>query len=339
MKKIYSIWMFIFCMVIAGCSDDNENMTSSLKVISSDAAYPSVGGSGVIKITSVLPVTVSSSEAWCQATSSENLIKITVEPNTEIMGRTAMITISSGNEKTRVPVSQSGDVFDTNMTDYDFLDGGQTIAFDIKSNWDIVVSGLDEGWLSYKLENDKIIFTASPLLAEGAFRESTVVVTSGKHVRKLIFSQANLQGEYQMLFTYRNVRYPGNCTIAKTEKLNQYKLTPEGTLVDSPFYLKYRPGELVISFGQLLEVNENGQYIYLCAFDPAGYYTFDPAVEYVASLRVMQEGKMTLTFADNGTWSGQKVGGFYYAIADKLLENGGKISGGWVASNIVLIKK
>lgn len=49
---------------------------------------------------------------------------------------------------------------------------------------------------------------------------------------------------------------------------------------------------------------------------------------------------MVLTFKDNGTWPDQKVEGFYYAIADKLVEDGGQISGsGWSALDIVLEKK
>lgn len=340
MKKLYSILMLALFVVVAGCGSDDENVANSLKVISSDVQFTCTGGDGIIKVASTLPVEAVSSQTWCQAKVAGDVINVTVEKHTGLSSRTAMVIVTSGSEKAQIPVTQFGDIFDTDISSYEFSEAGEEVTFKLSSNWEIELSGMDESWLSYKMEADEITFTAAPLTVGGSYRENKLTVITGEHKMNVTFSQVNLTGEYKMLYTYNKQRNEGSCMIERTENSSLYKFTPSGTLFDDPFNVKYRSGELAITFGQFLEVDSQGRYIYLCAFDPAGRLTWSEGVEYVSSVKETEGGKMLLTFKDNGTWSGQKVEGFYYAIADKLVEDGGKISGsGWSATDIVLVKK
>lgn len=342
MRKLYSILVWTLLLVAGACSDDDDNnaVINSLKVVTSDVKFTCTGGSGTIEVSSASPIEVKSTAEWCKADKAGNVITVTVEENRGLSSRTALVIIQSATEKAEVPVTQMGDIFDTDISDYEFPDEGGSVTFKMKSNWNIEVKELDESWLSYKLEDDKITFTATPLTEGGKYKENSFTVLSGNHQLNLTFTQFNLAGEYQMLYTYNKQRVEASCRIEKTNTADLYTFKPEGALFNSPFNVKYRKGELVITFGQFLEVDNQGRYIYLCAFDPAGRLTWSTGVEYVASIKELKDGKMILTFKDNGTWANQKVGGFYYAIADKLVEDGGKISGnGWSALDIVLIKK
>lgn len=109
----------------------------------------------------------------------------------------------------------------------------------------------------------------------------------------------------------------GTCLVEETETDFLYKITPTGSAYDAPYYAKCRNGQFVIYFGQYLGVSSNASFpcVYLCSYDKAGRLSWNTSIEYVAPLDVVySNGQMFLVFEDNGTWSGQKVDGFYYGL-------------------------
>ena len=346
MKKIYSILTLALCMLFAGCSEDDKNnpIEKQLNVISSEVSFSCEGGEGIIKVNSNQAISATSTEEWCKTSIDNKTINLTVEPNLKIISRTAMVTITSGNESTQVPVYQLGDIFDTDLRNADFASEGGKKTYRVKSNWEIKVENLDESWISYTLSEDQLTFTIAPLTENGKYRKNDIKIIAGPNEVPITLTQINPTGDYSCYINAGRTAN-GTCIIEETETPMLYKITPSRSYYDAPYYAKYRNGQFVIYFGQYLGQFASGDaytYVYLCAFDAAGTLTWGGNVEYVAPIDgVNPDGKMQLTFKDNGTWPGQKVDGYYYGLFNNLLTQGGSTQGGGVAAivDLVWVKK
>lgn len=321
------------CILLAGCSDDgNGTPEEVLKVVSSEVSFDCLGGTGTIQVRSALPISATSSEEWCQVSVSATTVSVTVSANRLIGSRTALVTILAGEEETQVPVYQLGDIFDTDMKDTDFPAAGGEVTFRVKSNWEVrFEAGDDASWCSYdySAEEQQVTIRVLPLQEQGQYRRKTIRVQSGTHEVTAAFTQVNLAGQYACYVNQGRTAY-GTCLLEETDRDFYYTVTPTGSAYDAPYQVRYRNGQLVISFGQYLGEVEHSThpYVYLCAYDKAGRLTWGSSVEYVAPVDVTDtEGRMLLFFADNGTWSGQQVDGFYYGLFDNLLEQGGSTTG------------
>lgn len=337
MKKIYSIIVLMLCCFFAGCSDDDNNAGETLlKVVSAEVAFDCEGGAGVIKVASSLPISATSAEEWCQVVASENTVNVTVSPNRLISSRTAMVTINAGSETTQVPVYQLGDIFEIVLGNPHFAAKGGEATFHLKPNREIEFEEVDETWLtcSYSAADGQLTIKALPLAEGGKYRSNTFKVKSGIHEATATVTQINMTGRFACYIDGGKNIY-GTCIVEETETDNLYKVTPTGSAYDAPYYAKYRDGQFVIYFGQYLGTyqHETHPYLYLCSYDKNGYLHWLNNIEYVASVTsVNADGDMLLVFGDNGSWSGQKVDGFYYGLFDNLLENGGSTSGAGVAA-------
>lgn len=332
MKNINAIMTLMLCILFVGCSDDDNHLgSSSLKVISSEVSFNNHGGMGIIRVESSEPISATSTEEWCQVAVEENIVNVAVSSNKGIDSRTAMVIISAGEEETKVPVYQLGDIFDTNLKSTDFTAKGGELVFHVKSDWDVEFEGIDNTWITciYSAEDEQVTVTATPLTEGGKYRVNTIKVKSGIHELPITFTQVNMVGKYACAVNKGATPY-GTCLIEETETAFLYKVTPAGSAYDAPYYAKCRKGQFVISFGQYLGTaeDETYPYVYLCAFDKKGSLTWGSDQEYVAPLNAVDSsGEMVLTFRDNGTWPGGNVDGFYYGLFTNLLENGGKTDG------------
>lgn len=342
MRKIYSMILFMVCVFFIGCTDDdNTGKEEQLKIISSEVSFDCGGGTGVIHVESALPVSATSSEDWCRVEVDAGTVHVTVSPNLLIGSRTAMVTVVAGSDETRVPVYQLGDVFDTDIKSADFTAAGGEVTFRVKSNWEVEFEMSNDSWLActYSASEEQVTIKALPLEEKGKYRAETVKVKSGTHEITVTFTQVNMTGKF-MCYRNQGKSGYGTCLIEDTDTDFLYKITPEGSVYDAPYYARYRKGQLVIFFGQYLGQyqDESQPYLYLCAYDKAGRLTWGSSIEYVAPVSTINEkGDMILVFTDNGTWSGQHVDGFYYGLFNNLLEDGGSTTGAGIASVVDLI--
>lgn len=347
MKHLYTLLILALCVCFTGCSDDDDdNVVKQLKVIKSDVIFDYNGGTGSIEFSSQLPASVSSTEDWCKASLNNNTVAITVETNYRPESRSAMVIITSGDEKTSIPVYQDGEKLITNLKDTQLSDKGEEVTFEYESILDVKVEGGDSSWLTYTFGNGKLTVKAA-MLKVGE-RNATIKLIAGIHEVSATFTQMKgIDGTYDCFADYNGQEGApfGTCVIEETDKKGVYQITPNGSTLDAPYVAKVRGNELVISFGQYLGMidDANAPYVYLCAYDAAGRLSWGNKIEYVAKLGVLDENGYTmLIFKDNGTWDGNHVDGFYYAKFNDLLENGGSTTGagiGPVPTNLVFIQR
>ena len=128
--------------------------------------------------------------------------------------------------------------------------------------------------------------------------------------------------------------------IEATETANRYKVTPTGSAYDAPYYITVRGTDVVVNFGQVLGPypDNPAENIVLCAYDNThGQLTWSTDVEYAAPISFSEDGSQTiLRFADNGTWSGAIVEGYYYSITSGGTPTG---SGLYALINMVWISQ
>lgn len=342
MNKIHIILAWMLCIMFVGCTnDDKDTETQLLKIVATEASFDCTGGTGSIRVEAPVAITASSTEEWCEVTVNNNVVNITVSKNLLIGSRTAMVIIRAGEEETKVPVYQLGDIFDTDLVSADFTAKGGELTFRVKSNWHVTFEEIDETWITctYSAEKSQLTIKAAPLTEGGKYRTNTIKVKAGTHEVTVTFTQANMAGKYAC---YQNggAKSYGTCLIEETQTDFLYKITPTGSAYDALYYATCRNGQFVIAFGQYLGTVNDASYphVYLCSYDKKGTLSWNTAIEYVAPLdRVYTDGKMFLVFEDNGTWQGQKVDGFYYGKFTDLLENGGTTKGYGVAAIVDLV--
>lgn len=336
MKKLLNIGVLMLCFAAIGCSEEDEMTTApTLRVVSAEARFTANGGTGRIEVEASNAVSATSNKEWCQVSVSGNVITLTVPETTDITGRTALISITSGNEMTQVPATQTGDALVCDMADTEFpFTGGSTI-FALETVRSYTVSEPTGDWLSYEIKDGTITFTAKPA-GPGVYREEVVTFKVGNYTKQTVFSQINVTGNYKIEFTTGGNRRAGECLVEATAQNDVYNLTTVGMPLDATFQAVYNNKKMTISFGQLL--GEIGSYyVYLCAYTAtAGTLTWNNTVQYIAPLTLSTGNILSFTFADNGTWSGYHVDGFYYGAFTGIPSSGNYKGGYGSATGIVL---
>ncbi|WP_370795879.1 BACON domain-containing protein [Bacteroides stercorirosoris] len=333
MKKIINILILALCTMVVGCGDDDDAVKSpELTVISTDAQFTYKGGTGLIKVFATSAVEATAADSWCHISVSDQDISLSVDLNTSISSRTTMVTIRSANAKTEVPVTQLGDTFICDLKDVIFAPAGGDATFSLDTKRDVKVTVPQ--WITYRRDENQIIFTA-PAIQDGGYRTSTVVIDDGSVAYTAGFTQMNLNGVYDMLFTNGGKRYAALCKVESTGEANVYQLTTKGMPVDAAFQATYSEGHLVVSFGQYLG-DIDPYKVYLCAYDNVGTLGWGTTVQYVAPIATDENYNMIFVFADNGTWQGQHVDGFYYGAFTGTPSNSTYKGGYGTATDIVM---
>jgi hypothetical protein len=165
MKKIIYM-MILFAAVMTGCEEDSYRTLSDsqVEIEKSNVTFTAKGGTGTIEVSaSALPVTATSDQSWCSVSVSGNIITVTAGENVSMLGRTALITVQSGNKINYVPVSQASlylhlDNYETVV----FLGNGGTVSIPYECDVQSVPVRVttEAPWLSADVSANTIILTA-----------------------------------------------------------------------------------------------------------------------------------------------------------------------------------
>ena len=336
MKKILNIYLLsVLCICLAGCSDDDD-VEAGLKVLKSDVAFSSIQGSGSIEVAGEGQVTAISDESWCKVTVSGNIVKVDVTDNNDILGRTAIVTITASNGTAMVGVTQEGLKFSVPVSNLKFKYDGSTseILVDNTNNLDYEVNLSDESWLHFAIEGNKIIFTAdetttiSPRTVSvsikytlpggepGNERSRTIEVPAVQDV----LSYKNLLGTWNFKFNYglfglstRN----RNITISQKEDGKSYYfeefplsvITGGWNPATEKVELLYNEEDnsIIIYAGQYLGISNSPNYTYIC-MNIGGSIAWDSSIQ-MQAVPTYVNNKLTYTFADNGSGGADNVTG------------------------------
>lgn len=340
MKKTFNIWFFILCAcLIVGCDDSDSPAVQALKVIGNTAKFDAYGGIGSIKVVAPSAITAKSDVDWCTVIVNDKTIEVATSVNNALPGRTAIVTISSGKEIVQVPIHQSGDIFDCDLSSYTFPGGGGECSFALKTTRQYTITDLPE-WLSYKIVDGRIIFTATEADRD---RVADVTIACGKsNIVTAKFTQLGIidvTGTYIISYTVSGVAKVGQGVVTH-DKNNIYNIALSNVIIGTTIKATYNEvnRSFIISAGQYLG-NISPYFVYLCAY-AGGSINWGSGCQYAAIGVFNADGKVEFTFHDNGTWAGKVVDGIYFGGFDKLLTQGGAYKTGWgSAVNMVMVKQ
>lgn len=165
MKKLH-IYFLLLCVALCPACDKNDDEGNTyLYIVKSELNFEPTASTGYIVVAANgRTISAQSSESWCTAECLNDSVRVSVETNPSIEGRTALLTITDGISEQRVPVSQYGGIFRHEGESTFYVDDILPIFFfGLVSSYDYdVLIPEDVDWILYRkdTEADFISFLA-----------------------------------------------------------------------------------------------------------------------------------------------------------------------------------
>lgn len=323
MKKLLNILIFSMCVLATGCNDDDE-ITSILKVIQSETTFKAAGGEGYIKIEATGTVTASSDADWCLIKEVNNeIVTIDVKENFDYPGRYAQIVISNGESNQKVAVSQEGAIIIFNEADLEQATGNEESSLVITMSgsfpFEVSIPENAKEWLSYQLVDEGICFNFKENRTNEA-RGTQVQVTNGARTATFVLMQydaENIIGNWVASFTRNwreeNTSAKGPAIIKRADEDGTYLISlPNSSMFPMTLKATYENHGFKIAAAQYqgeteIEDGENKATLYLYSGLASTYYSYWSTDQSVNLAPSMVNGEIVLTLHDNGSVPGAVV--------------------------------
>lgn len=197
-------------LTFVSCSDNDDECTevSGLKVVKTTLDMTYQGGTGIIELNQS-NLTAEASAEWIKTSCEGDKVNLTIERNNGYEARTAIVTIrpNGGTEEQKVPITQLGIISIIGVEAHTFDYHGETVDFLWDTTDEFTIDNLPE-WLTYRVEDGKIYFTAEALPLTGSSRSAVVRIKVGQLIDKQVkFEQPlpalpyeSIIGKYEMSY-------------------------------------------------------------------------------------------------------------------------------------------
>lgn len=198
MKRIYSILtLAVASLSFIACSDDDNAgaqylRESAVKVVSSNVTFAAKADTGSVVFEAPAGATVHMDATWATATLDGNRVKVAVNANPRLDGRSAVMTIKSGGDSANVTVQQQGMHFVYGgEAAYAYDDKARTLDIPVTSEGgELSITSPD--WVKASIDETGIKLD----LAEnttGHMRAGYVYYTAGPYQDSILVQQAELR--------------------------------------------------------------------------------------------------------------------------------------------------
>ena len=320
MKKIFSIiGVVALALSFVACSDDNDegaayNRASTISVVSSNVLFSAKAETGDVVIKSQGLISLSETSEWCKATVvGDTLVRVAVDDNESLNGRSCVLTIKSGIDSTNVTVQQQGFVFQTGVgTSLVSNDLAYRKAFSLNCNGAPTIFSTDD-WLSVATENDSLVVSMEAN-DTGHLRQGYIKYTYGELKDSILVTQYDFEkdiaGQYYLAFTQTN----GKLAAFQSELRKDgaaYVLSLPQLGMNLPVTFNEKTCKLSVSAGAYLGPFTYGETAYqmyaVLGNSSSGYLTWDSSVTYSAGFQYDEEDGTYAMFEDNGSWGSYPV--------------------------------
>jgi len=273
MKKIFNILFFTFLILsLTNCNDDNkeDEEFGTLSIVKSEVTFPAIGGNdGYIDFNYSGNVEVSSSEDWCTVEIDGNRVNISVTPNTSIVTKCAIVTISSDEQKQEIPVYQMaaitnfGDMTETKIT---CLEQEYTYR-DVISDFPITASS-SETWAKVSVDTTNNVNINFELNTSKDTRSCNIKLTSasgGSHTINFIQEGLSIITNTDTIRVYSmdggngnniNITCPVDYTASSNDSWINYSLDNNVLSVTLDASNEVREGKITLSVGSTNEITK-----------------------------------------------------------------------------------
>jgi hypothetical protein len=202
MKKIIYIMTLIAAVFVGGCESESYRAfdDTQVKIEQSNVTFTAAGGTGTIVVADTeRSVTATTEQSWCKLSVSGNTITVTVEPNLDRTGRSALVTIKAKDKIQYVPVSQAPVYLRLDSyEDISFLGKGGTVTFSYECEVPVTVVA-DAPWVSGTVQGKEIVLKAvqNPEFLSGRTTKIKIVASNSLVEVPLNISQGELITSYE----------------------------------------------------------------------------------------------------------------------------------------------
>ncbi|MDR2131187.1 MAG: hypothetical protein LBP56_08525 [Odoribacteraceae bacterium] len=193
MKKIlFYTFALLAALLVMRCGSEEFDGTfeaTRVPVASADvSAFPATGGSGTIVLATPEPVTATSDQPWCRATVSGKIVTVTVDTTASAFERTALITLSSGEKRNYLPVTQSP-VFlyvETDRVGFPAKGGNSTLSLSAPVRF---TATSDQAWCHVQVAGEASVAVALDTNWIAADRTAVLTIQAGEKSKRVTVVQ------------------------------------------------------------------------------------------------------------------------------------------------------
>lgn len=284
-KQYMSLLLASVAFILGGmaCQDDKyQEPQVTFKVLKTDVPSVYTGGEGYIEV-SEEGFEVRTDAEWLQATKAgAKRVTIIVTKNENPESRTANVLLIKGATVQRVAVTQVGVINDAAVSNQEFTRTGGTYEVDLSSFDSTPNIKVSEGWVNYRIEGKKLIFTVEPL-AGSDDRVANVSIIAGLYNRTFTITQvygaiayADLLGAYTLSYREWKDGTVKTAPVVLERHQEDRSVKLKGLAADIEMLVDLRTGAFSIS---CQEVDNQSAKIY--AWVAAGQGAFDYSDRYV----------------------------------------------------------
>jgi len=318
MKKIIYLFsvtvsLFAFC----ACDDyDFKEKVQTLYVVESHLNFTASAGTGTIVTQSEKGgITAQSNMDWCTVAVSGMTVNVSVTANPDFINRTALITITSGDESTVVPVTQASTLFILEGFDSNVPWDGISAELNVQSDLPVAVSA-DQHWITARI-TDNVLSVTVQANEGNTTRNGVIAVTSGDLTQEIPIRQARFE-MYAMLLGDWTLRCKSTSgadiavTLTFTQRVAETAYNVSGFFPQATVTATFdnSTGTLTFTGGQYIGINGSYDVYFIGRSDTNTVTT--GAVVYQGNWN-QDRVKPEYTFSDIGSWPGYTVSGFVCA--------------------------
>lgn len=193
MKKFINIIALLLSVCIISCEDDaKDNIGPELKIIDRNVDITAAGGNVTVNL-SIEGEKAISDQDWCTVALSGKVLTVTLEANTNIEGRTAMITVIKGEEKVFFPVTQPSNIVPRSQIENAEFDAhGGTLRIPVDKAAPFKAQAEDGAtWLDVKVDGDCLVLTTQKNYTLDVL-SAKVKLTSGTLESEMMVTQTGI---------------------------------------------------------------------------------------------------------------------------------------------------
>lgn len=289
MKKIYSfIILTVMAFSFAACSSD-DNVGSqylkenTVKIVKSDVSFSAKASTGAVEFTAPAGATVKLNSTWATAAVDGNKVTVNVLDNPKLEGRSAKLTIKSGEDSASVTIQQQGMSFKYGGDAYYvYNDEAHSLQIAAPSEGaELKIQGLDWATASINREGIKIDLAENKT---GTIRSGYIHYEAGPYKDSILVMQGEKKDILNKEFYF--VGYDMMQATANTESIDELFTAIPGMLTEEEdvmqFYIPSMDFSLPVAFdestlslitlsGLPIGVYKNAYYIYSSIVDTNWY--------------------------------------------------------------------
>lgn len=313
------MWVFMGMFITVACSDDET--PKELKVLVANVSFDANGGQGTIQVNTNASLTVTSDREWCVTTCEGNVVKVEVDTNEELEGRTAGITISTLQGTTVVPVSQEGCTISYKRSEagiiLPYTGGNRTVSLKTNKNYEVLIPESAQGWLSYSIDNlnGTLTFTATPSLDMKPRGADVEVKIGNSKVIYHVGSYEEKDMEGMWVCTFNNGEGNPNRRLLKFYGGEYWTTGISNKEIPMPFTwnndaFRVQIGRKVATLG---DDNNNLYYCYTAVLTENGFVNWDSQYSYVGYPSYDESsGRFRLVFGSDTDLGSDAVNGIAF---------------------------